>query len=261
MELSFSLKRSKYLQDAAFGPNQIAHAISQWVNQRNCVSLYKINIINILEDNPNILAASRLLQPLLRNPFAQVLISFVLGYYATTKLTQVCGHIRRLVDKKANPESECTRQLKDPSQNDPKWEKTEIDDREPLRLTQKQLTDYDGLHDNRLIYTALNGKIYDVSSRRETFYRPEGLYSLLAGCNANQVLSIAGGWMGVCTDDLVQRWEQSLNAEFNIIGYLIDTDDSDNSDGTKIDKDIAVINDGSHSNAEENKSQQKIEEF
>lgn len=261
MELSFSLKRSKYLQDAAFGPNQIAHAISQWVNQRNCVSLYKNNIINILEDNPNILAASRLLQPLLRNPFAQVLISFVLGYYATTKLTQVCGHIRRLVDKEANPESECTRQLKDPSQNDPKWEKTEIDDREPLRLTQKQLTDYDGLHDNRLIYTALNGKIYDVSSRRETFYRPEGLYSLLAGCNANQVLSIAGGWMGVCTDDLVQRWEQSLNAEFNIIGYLIDTDDSDNSDGTKIDKDIAVINDGSHSNAEESKSQQKIEEF
>lgn len=204
------------------------------------------------------MAASRLLQPLLRNPFAQVFISFVLGYYATTKLTQFCGHIRKLVDKKGNAEFKFTRQLKNPSKNEPILQKTETDDREPLRLTQKQLTAYDGLHDNRLIYTALNGKIYDVSSCRETFYRPEGLYSLLAGCNANQVLSIAGGWMGVCTDDLVQRWEQSLNAEFNIIGYLIDSEDTEDSEQTKIDDDPTVISDGSDNIAEENELQPKI---
>lgn len=193
------------------------------------------------------MAANRLLQPLLRNPFAQVLISFVLGYYATTKLTKVCGYIRRLVEKE-HSELEI-RKLANHSHNDAELERPDIDAMEPLRLTQKQLTAYDGLHDNRLIYTAINGKIYDVSSCRETFCKPGGLYSLLAGCNANQVLSIAGGWMGVCIDDLVQRWEQSLNAEFNIIGYLIDSDASDNDD-TEIDDDLTVISAGGSENEE-----------
>lgn len=202
------------------------------------------------------MAANRLLQPLLRNPFAQVLISFVLGYYATTKLTKVCGYIRRLVEKE-HSELEI-RKLANHSHNDAELESPDIDAMEPLRLTQKQLTAYDGLHDNRLIYTAINGKIYDVSSCRETFCKPGGLYSLLAGCNANQVLSIAGGWMGVCIDDLVQRWEQSLNAEFNIIGYLIDSDASDNDD-TEIDDDLTVISAGGSENEEP--QQETIGEF
>lgn len=193
------------------------------------------------------MAANRLLQPLLRNPFAQVFISFILGYYATTKVTQVCGYIRRLVEKEQS-ELEASMQLaNDSTHNAAELEKPGNDPKEPLRLTQRQLTAYDGLHDNHLVYTAINGKIYDVSSCRETFCKPGGLYSLLAGCNANQVLSIAGGWMGVCIDDLVQRWEQSLNAEFNIIGYLIDSDASDNDD-TEIDDDRTVINAGGSQN-------------
>lgn len=200
------------------------------------------------------MAANRLLQPLLRNPFAQVLISFVLGYYATTKLSKVCGYIRRLIGKE-HSELEIG-MMANVSHNDAELERPDTDAMEPLRLTQKQLTAYDGLHDNRLIYTAINGKIYDVSSCRETFCMPGGLYSLLAGCNANQVLSIAGGWMGVCIDDLVQRWEQSLNAEFNIIGYLIDSDASDNDD-TEIDDDQTVISAGGSENEEQESKPQE----
>lgn len=82
---------------------------------------------------------------------------------------------------------------------------------------------YDGSNADQPIYTALNCKIYDLSPGREKF-ASQGPYSHLAGCDANQVLHIACRSMGVCGNDLINRWEQSLRAEFNIVGYLIDSD-------------------------------------
>ncbi|KAH8402919.1 hypothetical protein KR222_000135, partial [Zaprionus bogoriensis] len=160
---------------------------------------------------------------MLRNPIAQVFISFMLGYYATTKISQFCGLVSKMIDK-GDSESECTTRPANDCRDEqaPKADSDETQD-VALRLTRRQLTAYDGLHDNRPIYTALNGKIYDVTPAREKFSMP-GLYALLAGCNANQVLNIACGSMGLCTADLVQRWERSLSAEYNMIGYLIDSD-------------------------------------
>ncbi|XP_060661381.1 uncharacterized protein LOC132795001 isoform X2 [Drosophila nasuta] len=182
----------------------------------------------LLAKNRNIAAATRFLTPLLRCPMTQVVISFVVGYFATIKITQICTLIRKQVSKRQNLE-ECVTQLDSESGSSEAIlikGQAPTDD-EALWLTSQQLTAYNGLQgNNEPIYTALNGKIYDLSSSRDVCSKP-GLYSLLAGCNANQVLNIACGSMGVCTDDVVQRWEQSLNAEFNIIGYLIDSDVSD----------------------------------
>ncbi|KAH8377250.1 hypothetical protein KR093_004484, partial [Drosophila rubida] len=177
---------------------------------------------------------------MLRSPMAQVVISFVVGYFATIKITQICTLIRRQVGKR--------RDLGFVTQLDAKSRQTDAgllkgqppSHDEALWLTQQQLMAYNGMHgSNEPIYTALNGKIYDLSSSRDVCSMP-GLYSLLAGCNANKVLNIACGSMGVCTDNVVQRWEQSLNAEFNIIGYLIDSDVSDGNDDDDGDDSSAV---------------------
>ncbi|KAH8263222.1 hypothetical protein KR044_006216, partial [Drosophila immigrans] len=161
---------------------------------------------------------------MLRSPMAQVVISFVFGYFATIKIAQICTLIRKQVDKRLDLEFVAQLDSESRSSEAGLLNGQRPSDEDALRLTRQQLTAYNGMHgNNEPIYTALNGKIYDLSSSRDVCSKP-GLYSLLAGCNANQVLNIACGSMGVCTDDVVQRWEQSLNAEFNIIGYLIDSD-------------------------------------
>ncbi|XP_034473533.1 uncharacterized protein LOC117780944 [Drosophila innubila] len=188
------------------------------------------------KENTNIVAATRFLRPLLRSPMAQVVISFVVGYFATIKIAQICALIRSQADKK-RPELEFPAQLDADSRS---CQSELPPEGEVLSLTRRQLTAFDGLHTDKPIYTALNGKIYDLSSSRQTFSQL-GIFSLLAGCNANQVLNIACGSMGVCTDDVIQRWEQSLNAEFNIIGYLIDSDASDGEAESEADDDDMTV--------------------
>ncbi|KAM8715682.1 hypothetical protein ACLKA7_002690 [Drosophila subpalustris] len=190
------------------------------------------------KENTNFVAATRFLRPLLRSPMAQVVISFVVGYFATIKITQICTLIRNQADKRRLA-------LEFDSQLDTDCRSNQSGlppEPQVLWLTRQQLTAFDGLQAHKPIYTALNGRIYDLSSSRATFSQP-GIYSLLAGCNANQVLSIACGSMGVCTDDVIQRWEQSLNAEFNIIGYLIDSDASDGEAGTGTETETEVDDD------------------
>ncbi|XP_032293976.1 uncharacterized protein c-cup isoform X1 [Drosophila virilis] len=195
------------------------------------MSLLKLFQIQLpfAKENLNIYAAVRLIRPLLRSPIAQVVISFAVGYYATTKLAQIYALFARQADKsptKVDYPSQLATDCRDSQAN--------LRDRLPpkceaLRLTRRQLTAYDGMQDSQPIYTALNGNIYDLSSSRDTFLGP-GPYSLLAGCNANHVLNIACGSMGVCTDDVLQRWERSLNAEFHIVGYLTDSEGSESDD-------------------------------
>lgn len=191
--------------------------------------------------NLNICAAIRSIRPLLKSPIAQVIISFVVGYYATTKIAQVyilyrthAGSSQAKLDDESSQEND--------SQDSQEGEESQEDQYSPalneaplpnapdgLRLTRLQLMAYDGMREGEPVYTALNGNIYDLSPSRETFLKP-GPYSLLAGNNANQVLNITCGSMGVSTADLIQRWERSLNAEFQIIGQLIDSDDDSDSD-------------------------------
>ncbi|KAH8317609.1 hypothetical protein KR074_001849, partial [Drosophila pseudoananassae] len=172
------------------------------------------------ELNPNVEAAVKMLSPLLRNPFGQLLISFMLGYFVTTKLSQIVNKIKGNEGQTESAKSE----NKEPDNKDhhglvPEGKKV-------LPLSPRQLADFNGMADEQPVYTALNGNIYDLSPARDK-YGSQGLYSLLAGCNANQVLNIACGSMGVCTDDIVNRWEQSLKAEFNIVGYLIEEEEED----------------------------------
>ncbi|TDG45134.1 hypothetical protein AWZ03_008472 [Drosophila navojoa] len=185
--------------------------------------------------NLNICAAIRSIRPLLKSPIAQVIISFVVGYYATAKIAQVYLLYRTHVSSSQAKLDEETSQEND-SQDSHEGQDSPALNGAPspnapnaLRLTRLQLMAYDGMREGEPVYTALNGNIYDLSSSRDTFLKP-GPCSLLAGNNANQVLSIACGSMGVSTADLIQRWERSLNAEFQIIGQLIDSDDDSDSD-------------------------------
>ncbi|XP_017050031.1 membrane steroid-binding protein 2 [Drosophila ficusphila] len=162
--------------------------------------------------SPNLETASRLL----RSPLGQALVSFLLGYLATTKLSQIYGKLREDSLKSQASEEE----MKLYPKND-----TELiaKGNDILLLTQKELTAFDGSNPDQPIYTAVNGMIYDLSPGREKF-SSHGPYSFLAGCDANKVLNIACGSMGVCAPDVINRWERSLKAEFNVIGLLIDAD-------------------------------------
>ncbi|KAH8248727.1 hypothetical protein KR032_002549, partial [Drosophila birchii] len=152
-----------------------------------------------------------------KNPIGQLVISFGLGYFVTTSLSQIYTKL------KGNSEELQTDDLKDKEmlakEAIPLLPKESVE----IRLSLKQLAAFDGLNPDQPVYTALNGKIYDLSPGREQFSN-QGLYSHLAGCNANEVLKIACYSMGVCADDLINRWDQSLRAEFNIVGYVIDQD-------------------------------------
>ncbi|XP_016961776.1 uncharacterized protein LOC108032461 [Drosophila biarmipes] len=174
--------------------------------------------------SPNLETASRLL----RSPLGQALISFLLGYFATTKLSQMYGKFKRDSDKYDA--------LKEAEDSDPIDEPDVLPKgNEVVLLTTMELTAFDGINPDQPIYTALNGLIYDLSPGREKF-SSHGPYFFLAGCNANKVLNIACRSMGVCPKDVINRWEQSLNAEFNIVGYLIDGYEGITSEDQQIDQ-------------------------
>ncbi|XP_017130126.1 neudesin [Drosophila elegans] len=176
--------------------------------------------------SPNLETASRLL----RSPLGQAVISFLLGYFATTKLSQIYGKIKEDAEKSGeNTELD----PEDDSELLPKGN-------EVVLLSVRQLTAFDGSSTDQPIYTALNGLIYDLSPGREKFHN-HGPYSLLAGCNANRVLNIACSSMGVCADDVINRWEQSLKAEFNIVGYLIDEDMENNAGLLESDAESTIL--------------------
>ncbi|EDV32520.2 uncharacterized protein Dana_GF15871 [Drosophila ananassae] len=179
-----------------------------------------VSAFGLAKLNPNLEAAFKMLSPLLRNPFGQLVISFMLGYFVTTKLSQFVKKFKGNADQAQSAKSENKELDSDDSDGHlPQGKKV-------LLLNLRQLAEFNGVVDEQPVYTALNGRIYDLSPAREK-YGSQGPYSLLAGCNANQVLNIACGSMGVCTDDVVNRWEQSLMAEFNIVGYLIDSEGDD----------------------------------
>ncbi|XP_033167313.1 membrane steroid-binding protein 1 [Drosophila mauritiana] len=160
---------------------------------------------------PNLMTASKVL----RSPLGQALVSFLVGYFVTTKLSQFYGKFKRDSEKS----DESTQYLDKPPRaaSEPKDAKGH----DIVLLTQEELTAFDGSSPSLPIYTALNGLIYDLSPGREKF-SSHGPYSLLAGCNANKVLNIACSSMGVCAANVIRRWEQSLRAEFQVVGYVVD---------------------------------------
>ncbi|KAH8352840.1 hypothetical protein KR084_006716, partial [Drosophila pseudotakahashii] len=164
--------------------------------------------------SPNLETATRLL----KSPLGQALISFLLGYLATTKLSQIYSNFKRDSDK-----SDVLAEDEDVDSEPKDDSELVTQGNEVVLLSAEELTAFDGFNPDQPIYTALNGLIYDLSPGREKFLS-HGPYSFLAGCNANKVLKIACASMGVCAADVINRWERSLNAEFNIVGYLIDGD-------------------------------------
>ncbi|KAI8042397.1 uncharacterized protein LOC128261664 [Drosophila gunungcola] len=180
---------------------------------------------------PNLETASKLL----RSPLGQAVISFLLGYFATTKLSQIYGKIKKDADKSGDKEL------------DPEYDSELLPKgKEVVLLSVRQLTAFDGLSTDQPIYTALNGLIYDLSPGRKKFHS-HGPYSLLAGCNANRVLNIACGSMGVCADDVINRWEQSLKAEYNIVGYLINEDMENNGGLLESDEESTILDESEQS--------------
>ncbi|ALC39809.1 c-cup [Drosophila busckii] len=176
-----------------------------------------------------------LLRPVFKNPIGQVLLSFLLGYYATTK---IAGLIAFCCKQPAAKDATASKDNAAAAAENVATQQQQ--QQQLLLLTERQLSKFNGLVANQPIYTALNGNIYDLSPSRDMFLKP-GLYSLLAGCNANQMLNIAYGSMDVSLSDVLQRWEARLNAEFNIIGILIDSDASDNSDKSESECDSSLV--------------------
>lgn len=153
----------------------------------------------------------------LKSPLGQALVSFLVGYFVTTKLSQFYGKFKR--DSEKSDESTQYLDMYPRKESQPKDTKGH----DIVLLTLEELTAFDGSSPSLPIYTALNGLIYDLSPGREKF-SSHGPYSLLAGCNANKVLNIACSSMGVCAANVISRWEQSLRAEFKVVGYLVDAD-------------------------------------
>lgn len=55
---------------------------------------------------------------------------------------------------------------------------------EPLNLSEEELSKFDGSNNKEPIYIAIDGDVYDVSSNREMYARPNGAYSFFAGRDA-----------------------------------------------------------------------------
>ena len=70
----------------------------------------------------------------------------------------------------------------------------------PLRLTDAELSAYDGTDPSKPVYLALNGTIYDVTAGRH-FYGPDGSYSFFAGRDATRAF-ITGCFDEDLTPDL-----------------------------------------------------------
>ena len=60
------------------------------------------------------------------------------------------------------------------------------------QFTSDEIKPFDGTDENKPIYIAYNGLVYDVSAGRE-FYRLSGPYHYLAGRDSSIELNIAGG--------------------------------------------------------------------
>ncbi|XP_017009697.2 uncharacterized protein c-cup [Drosophila takahashii] len=165
--------------------------------------------------SPNLETATRLL----KSPLGQALISFLLGYLATTKLSQMYSKLKCDSDKSD------VLGIEDEDEDSEPQDESELlpQGNGVVILSTEELTAFDGLNPDLPMYTALNGLIYDLSPGREKFLS-HGPYSFMAGCNANKLLKIACASMGVCAANVINRWERSLKAEFNIVGYLIDAD-------------------------------------
>ncbi|EDV57386.1 uncharacterized protein Dere_GG24570 [Drosophila erecta] len=161
---------------------------------------------------PNLVTASKAL----KSPLGQALVSFLVGYFVTTKLSQFYGKFKRDSEKTDASQEDLDTPPREDSESVTKGH-------DIVLLTVEELTAFDGSSPSLPIYTALNGLIYDLSPGREKF-STHGPYSLLAGCNANKVLNIACSSMGVCAPNVISRWERSLKAEFAVVGYLVVAD-------------------------------------
>lgn len=59
-------------------------------------------------------------------------------------------------------------------------------------FTLESIREFDGTDNNKPIYIAMNGLVYDVSAGRE-FYNTEGPYHYLAGKDSSTELNLVGG--------------------------------------------------------------------
>ncbi|XP_017151356.1 uncharacterized protein LOC108161582 [Drosophila miranda] len=138
-------------------------------------------------------AASRVINPIFKSTTGKMLISFVLGYYASKSISKI-------------------------------WKKPADEEepdvfREPLKLTLQQLSTFNG-QDNKPTYTAFNGKIYDLTSC--IISQDDEIFRLIAGCDAGPVLQKTYKGMGISTFDPMRRWEMMMESECTIVGYLIE---------------------------------------
>lgn len=76
----------------------------------------------------------------------------------------------------------------------------------PLKvISMEELKGYDGTYENRPIYLAYEGLIYNVTGGKE-YYKPGGVYHYLAGKDATTELDFAGGGI--------------IKAKYKVVGKL-----------------------------------------
>jgi predicted heme/steroid binding protein len=73
------------------------------------------------------------------------------------------------------------------------------------KFTPEELSKYNGSDESKPIYVGLNGKVYDVSERRD-LYGQGGTYNFFAGKDSSIYLNIMGG-------DIIER-------KYPVVGYL-----------------------------------------
>jgi predicted heme/steroid binding protein len=72
-------------------------------------------------------------------------------------------------------------------------------------FTAEELKQYNGTDENKPIYLAYNGDVYDVTAGKE-YYNSQGVYHYLAGRDCTAELNFAGGGI--------------IKAKYQIIGFL-----------------------------------------
>lgn len=73
-------------------------------------------------------------------------------------------------------------------------------------FTVEELKQYDGTDENKPIYLAYNGDVYDVTPGKD-YYNSQGVYHYLAGRDSTTELNFAGGGI--------------IKVKYKIVGHLI----------------------------------------
>lgn len=97
-------------------------------------------------------------------------------------------------------------------------------------FTLEELAKYNGENDNGIIYVAIKGTVFDVSTKKES-YGPGGSYHVFSGKDASKALGmgsllpedVTADYSTLDNDQLkvLEDWYQYFKRKYNIVGKIV----------------------------------------